>query len=145
MYITFAFPNKQWQWYQGLSWNYGSVHSMPFHIYSLKQIRAIWQYLYEYMKNANHVMTSLTSRCDCSGSSAGQQHASLAALTPLDWQEVVETPRTLDKNQLVFATGLCSCSHWYTANLNLSCKVFFFFTCPDKCSSLFFHSPLFVT
>lgn len=34
--IVFAILNKQRQWYQGLSLNYGSVYSVLFHFYSPK-------------------------------------------------------------------------------------------------------------
>lgn len=39
--VVFAILNKQLQWYQGLSLNYGSAYSILFHFYSPREILAI--------------------------------------------------------------------------------------------------------
>lgn len=148
--IVFAILNKQWQWYQGLTLNYGSVCSILFHFYSPKEILAIWEYLYKIYEKRwlryNFTDTALRLQWEfcraatwviCSFISSG--------LTGCCGK--CQLPRT-SKNQLVFAAGPCCCSHCYTASLNLSCRVFSFFfsfTCPDECSSFFSDSLLFVT
>lgn len=121
--IVFATLNKLLQWYQGLSLNYGSVYSLLFLFYPLKEILAIWWYLYKYMKKGDRVTTPRYEFCRaatlviCSFISSGLS----------GYCGKYQLPRTTSKNQLVSAAGPCSCSHCYTASLNLSCRVVFFF------------------